>query len=401
MPEFCKILTESEILSGTLCWSDEQDAEVRKVLPPNLMVDLLWKGKKIPHLTVEWEKRELYIGDPLMKAAPGTELSLSTHPEKAGAVVATLRQPEAPVIIRKRLSMSEFKARALKWFAREDELYSRLLPAGDSFAIEIHGKVIPNRRPDFEKRTLLVGEALRAFSPGDTLIIHRTQQDGRSILVIDREDQAAETAADAMTSLRALVTRLISRPLNEFNEGEVKGLIALLDENKNLWERLSVLREENEKLKEQIATLENVFAQFARNTFFTNKRDFLDWVIGHLAVFEKGIRLLHRDYAITWDDGSKRRIDLLCQDRKGVLVAIEVVFNPCPEDLEGCLRLMSWLKENIRALGHELTEGRLQANSIRGWVITNLEKPEMVETCLENNIRLCVVNSGFVIDTLE
>lgn len=401
MPEYKKIITQEEVKSGILRWTPNEDSDLRKVFPQTLVFDLLWDGKRYDHLTVEWEKHELFIGEPLMRSQAGAELLL-INPEKYGSVLeAQILGPAESIIVRKRLSLNEFKHRYLKWFAREDEIYRRLLPSKGPFAVEIDGKVTPSRHADFEKRTLIVGEALRKFSPGDTLIIHLASQSPTPTLAISKEEAPANRTTDPATTLRAIVTRLISRPLSEFNEGEVKGLITLLDENKSLWERLMTMKEENEKLKEQVATLETVFDQFSRNSFFTCKRDLEDWVVSHITTFEKGIRILHRDYSVTWEDGQKSRVDLLCQDRKGVLVAVEIVFNPVIEDLESSLKLMSWLKQNIESLGKELTDGKLKANSIRGMIIANREKPDLIEICLQSNIKLCVVNSGFIIDVIE
>ncbi|OQA04660.1 MAG: hypothetical protein BWY66_02941 [bacterium ADurb.Bin374] len=305
------------------------------------------------------------------------------------------------MVVRKRLSMNEHKHRYLKWYAREDELYRRLFPETEPFVIEIGGRRVPGHAPDFEKRQLIIGEALRLFQPGDNLLVRWSREDDDRVLSISREEIPSSFARDAMMSLRLMVTRLIARPLSEFNEGDVKGLILLLDENKNLWERYSQVKEENEKLKEQISTIESVFEQFTRNTFFGCKRDFEEWVAGHMGLFEKGIRLIHRDYVVIVKDGKKRRIDLLCQDRKGVLVAVEVVFNPSVEDLDETLRLLEWLKGNIESFGNELTGGKMKATSIRGMVVTNREKPELVERCLQNGMKLCVVTSGCVIDVIE
>lgn len=401
MPEFRKVLTIEEIRSGNLHWTEIQDAELKKVFPQALVFDLLWEEKRIDHLAVEWEHRRLHIGDPILQAQEGAEIILSSSDKNTTVVQATILEPVDSIIIRKRLSLNEFKHRYLKWFAREDDLYRRLISNSEALNVEIGGKVTPGRQADFEKRTLTIGEALRMFSPGDMLLLHRSRATDVPTLVITREATQTNIATDATTSLRSLITRLISRPLNEFNEGEVKGLVALLDENKRLWERLTNLREENDKLKEQVATLENVYDQFSKNTFFGSKRDFDEWVINHITVFEKGIRILHRDYAVTWEDGKKRRVDLLCQDRKGLLVAVEIVFNPVVEDLESTLRMMIWLKRNIDSLGRELTNGKLQANSIRGMVISNREKPDLVEICLQNSIKLCMVNSGYLIDIIE
>jgi len=394
-------LTQNEISSGTLFWDEAQEAELRKVLPATLVFDMVFDGKRLVHLAVEWEKRELFIGEPLMKGSPGTELIITPSTEKGSTIIGKFSGPSENTIIRKRLSHNEHKQRFLKWYAREDELYRRLFPTTKAFTLEIAGQQIIGHNPDFEKRHLVIGEALRAFSPGDNLLIHWSDDASTPTLMISREDQPSSIARDAMTSLRSLVTRLISRPLSEFNDGEVKGLILMLDENKNLWERLMALREENQKLKEQIATLESVFEQFSKNSFFACKKDFEDWVASHMNVFEKGIRVIHRDYSVNLPGGQSRRIDLLCQDRKGLLVAVEVVFDPTKDDIDNTLKLLGVLKRNIESLGSELTLGKLKATAIRGMLITNREKSDLVEHCLQNGVKLAVVSSGCVIDVLE
>lgn len=401
MAEFKKTLTEQEIATGTLNWKRSQDELLRKVVPQTFVFDLIFEGKRLDHLAVEWEKRELYIGEVLMQASPGAELIL-TSTEKSGTTIqAKVVAPPEKMIVRKRLSLNEFKHRQLKWYVREEEIYRRLIPQTSPFSIEINGTVTPNRQVDFEKRTLMVGEPLRVFNPGDLLLIHRSPNSEIPTLVITKEQLPSNVATDAMASLRALITRLLSRSLSEFNEGEIKGLIALLDENKNLWEKLMTLSEENEKLKEQVATLENVFDQFVRNTFFTSKKDFQEWVVSHIGIIEKGIRVLHRDYVYVGEDEKKGRMELLCQDRKGVLVAVEIVFNPTVESLAAQLKSLTWVRENPRKLGRELTNDRLEANQLRVMVVSNREKPSLVELCLQTGVKLCVINCGMVVDVIE
>ncbi|MBI3039443.1 DUF91 domain-containing protein [bacterium] len=337
-----------------------------------------------------------------MKALIGAEISLSSVSNKPGAVIrVSLQNPEHSIVIRKRLSLHEYKHRHIRWYAREDELYHRLFPSLESFAVEIEGKIVQNRQPDFEKRILVLNEALRVFQPGEDLLIYRSCEHPEPTLKISREQPTSDISRDSMTTLRSLVLRLISRPLSEFNEGEVKALIALLDETKTLWEKITSLREENEKLKEGISTLESVFEQFSKNVIFECKLDFTDWVVKNLQSFEKGIRVIHRNYAIKLDNGKDSRVDLLCQDRKGVLVAIEIVFNPSTEDVKGVISSVTYLRKNIESLGHELSSGRLKATSIRGMVIANREKPELVEMCIQNNLKLCVLNHGYFIDVIE
>ena len=401
MMEFRKTLTQNEIEKGILRWEDAEDCLLRRIIPQTLVFDLVFEGQRLDHLTVEWEKRELYIGEPLMKAIAGSEVALSIAPEKGSDVLARLVDPSEKIMIRKRLSSNEHKHRFLKWYVREDDLYRRMFPDSEPFTIDLGGRQIQDQAPNFEKRNLIIGEAIRFFNPGDNLLLRWSPEAETPTLLISREEIQSSFANDAMTVLRGLVTRLISRPLKEFNEGEVKGLIVLLDENKNLWERLSRVNDENEKLKERISTLENVFEQFSRNSFFGCKHDFEEWVASHVNMLEKGIRLLNREYSITLPGDHDFRIDLLCQDRRGTLLAAEILFNPNAEDLLEALKVLEWAKHNLDSVAADISQGKLKANAIRGMIIANKERPELVEQCLQNSVKLCVVNSGCVIDVLE
>ena len=401
MAEFRKILSPEEIQSGTIRWDRTQEQEIRQVLPSTLVFDLQLDGSRLDHLTANWEKRELFIGDEVQKLLPGSEIALFPGQTGGTEVMGKILSPSERIVIRKRLSQNEFKQRQLKWYAREDDLYRRLFPHERTFIIEIGGKKVPGHPPNFDRRTVKVGESLRCFAPGDHLLIRWALDTEIPTLVINKEVMPASVAIDAMTSLRSLVTRLISRPLQEFNEGEVKGLIVLLDENKKLWERLMALKDENQHLKEQIATLESVFEQFTKNSFFRCKRDFEEWCAAHIDMFERGIRVLHQRYAVKTAAQKIRRLDLLCQDRKGVLTAVEIAFNPRPGDLDDTLELLTFLKQNIQSLGIELTGGLLEAREIRGMIVTNRESADLVEQCIQRGLKLCVVNSGCVIDVLE
>ncbi|MBF0409237.1 MAG: hypothetical protein HQM10_17995 [Candidatus Riflebacteria bacterium] len=399
--EIKKIVTADEIKSGVLTWLESED-EKMKLFFSSKISELKVFGDFVSEWNISFENRTLKLGETLKKAKPETELSIFVDEEINEHVVSIeMSDSTDDIIIRKRLSLNEFNQRKLKWFAREDELYGKLFPSEDFFSIEIDGKVTPNRRPDYDRRTLALGEAIKAFSPGDTLLIHRSRRAGAPVLVIGREKSSANVGADAMTSLRLMVARLISRPLSEFNEGEIKGLVALLDENKSLWQQVHVLHEENEKLKERVSTLEDVFEQFSKNSFFQSKKDFIEWVLEHINLIEKGLRVLYCDYPVTLEDGRKRRLDVLCQDKKGVLVAVEVVFNPTQECLENIRKSITWHRENIQALTSVLSEGKFQANSARGIVVSNHEKSELVNFCLQNAIKLCVVNGGFIVDVVE
>lgn len=401
MPEFRKKLTSREIETGILTWSADYDAQLRAVIPATLVFDVICDGQEFANLSVEWEKRSLFIGEPLSMAAADSEIVLTGSRDKGAQINCQIFAPQEKMVIRKRLSHQEHNGRYLKWFAREDELYTRLFTSRESFVVEIAGKRFKGRIPDFERRKLMIGELLRGFSPGDDLLIHWHHARDESILVIEREDGAGRAQPDGSTPLRALVARLLSRPLGEFNEGEVKGLIVLLEENKKLWERITNFQEENRRLKEQVNMLESLFEQFTSNSFFNSKKEFELWVAEHSSMFEKGMRVIHRNYTVNMPGGRKRRIDLLCQDRKGVLVAIQALFSPDPAQVNEALELIDHLRANIGAFGSELTEGQFKAAGIRGMVIANYEKTDLVEQCLQKQVKLCLVKSGCLIDLLE
>ncbi len=399
MPEFRKTLTSREIETGILTWSAGEDTQLRAVIPATLVFDLVFDGQEFANLSVEWDKRNLFIGEPLSMAVSDSELVLTGSREKGGQVTCQIFAPQDKMVIRKRLSHQEHNGRYLKWFAREDELYSRLFSSRESFAIEVAGKRAKGRIPDFDRRKLVVGELLRGFAPGDDLLIHWHHAKDESILVIEHEDNSSRP--DGSTPLRALVARLLSRPLGEFNEGEIKGLVVLLEENKKLWERIANFQEENRRLKEQVNMLESLFEQFTSNSFFNSKKEFESWVADHSSLFEKGMRVIHRNYTVTLQGGRKRRIDLLCQDRKGVLVAVQSLFSPDPVQVSEALDLLEYLRANIEAFGSELTEGQYKAVGIRGMIIANYEKTDLVEQCLQRQVKLCLVKSGCLIDSLE
>lgn len=401
MPEFRKKLTSNEVETGILTWLAADDAQLRAVIPATLVFDLIHDGQEFANLSVEWEKRRLFIGEPLSMSATDSEIVLSGSRDKGTQIKCHIFAPQNKMVIRKRLSHQEHNGRYLKWFAREDELYSRLFSSRDSFVIEMAGKRVRCRMPDFEKRKLIVGELLRGFSPGDDLLIYWHNESADSVLVIEHADVSGKVQPDGSTPLRALVARLLSRPLGEFNEGEVKGLIVLLEENKKLWERIVNFQEENRRLKEQVNMLESLFEQFTSNSFFNSKKEFELWVAEHSSMFEKGMRVLHRNYTVTLAGGRKRRIDLLCQDRKGVLVAIQSLFSPDPGQINEALELLDYLRTNIEAFGSELTEGQFKAVGIRGMIIANYEKTDLVELCLQKQVKLCLVKSGCLIDVLE
>ncbi|PKL44699.1 MAG: hypothetical protein CVV41_04855 [Candidatus Riflebacteria bacterium HGW-Riflebacteria-1] len=401
MPEFRKKLTSLEIETGILSWSADYDAQLRAVIPATLVFDLIYDGQEFANLSVEWEKRNLFIGQPLSMAAAASEIVLIGARDKGAQVHCQIFAPQEKMVIRKRLSHQEHNGRYLKWFAREDELYARLFASRDSFIVEISGKRFKGRIPDFERRKLMIGELLRGFSPGDDLLIHWHHAKGESVLVIEREDLPGRPLPDGSTPLRALVARLLSRPLGEFNDGEVKGLIVLLEENKKLWERIANFQEENRRLKEQVNMLESLFEQFTSNSFFYSKKEFESWVAEHSSLFEKGMRVIHRNYTVNMPGGRKRRIDLLCQDRKGVLVAIQALFSPDSAQISEALELIDHLRANIEAFGSELTEGQFKAAGIRGMVIANYEKTDLVEQCLQKQVKLCLVKTGCLIDLLE
>ncbi|MDN5279101.1 MAG: hypothetical protein PWR01_3066 [Clostridiales bacterium] len=401
MAEFRKKLSINEIESGSIFWNEIQDKDLKAVIPQTLVFDLIYNGCEYANLSVEWEKRRLFIGEPIASAMPESELVLIASKDKPSAVNCMIFAPQEKMVIRKRLSHQEHSRRYLKWFAREDELYGRLFSFEGDYVIEIAGKKVKGRAPDFDKRKLFIGDPLRFFSPGDDLLIHWNPAAEVPTLVITKEELVTRLPLDGTTSLRSLIARLLSRPLGDFNEGEVKGLIVLLDENKKLWEKLSNFQEENRRLKEQVNMLESLFEQFASNSFFNSKKEFEQWVATHVGMFEKGLRVLHRNYSVTFEGGRKRRVDLLCQDRKGILVAVQILFSPEVSQINETIELMDHLRKNIEAFGSELTGGQLKAADLRGLIIANYEKADLVEHCLQHQVKLCLVKSGCLIDILE
>lgn len=400
MPEFRKKLTAREINMGSLTWDPSQDTEIKAVLPASLVFDMLVDGLEVANLSVEWEKRNLFIGEPVTNAAPDSEIVLSSGRDRGSVVTCQIFAPQEKMVIRKRLSHQEYSGRYLKWFAREDELYSRLFSLKDGFEVEVGGKRVQGRAPDFDKRKLMIGDLLRVFSPGDDLLIKWKLKD-IPVLVIKREDPDEKGQIDGTTPLRSMITRLLARPLGEFNEGEVKGLIILLEENKKLWERIVNMQEENRRLKEQVNMLESLFEQFTDNSFFNSKKEFEHWVAAHINQFEKGLRLLHRNYTVTLPGEKKRRIDLLCQDRKGVLMVVQILYSPEQAQINEALDLMDHLRANTESLGRELTGGQFKSADIRGMIIANYERTDLVEHCLQRQVKLCLVKSGCLIDVLE
>ena len=401
MAEYRKVLTAAEVERGSIFWDKDDDKVLKQLIPKTLVFDLIFNNQEFANLTVEWEKRRLFVGNPVAGALVGSEIVLSTMKSRPSCLLCTIFAPREKMIIRKRLSHQEHNRRYLKWFAREDELYSRLFDDQKDFEIEVSGKIISNRLPDFDKRKLPIGEQLRFFSPGDDLLIYWKSTGEKPILTIVKEQFVPAESFDDSTPLRSLVARLISRPLGEFNEGEVKALIVLLEENKKLWERLISSNEENRCLKEQISMLEGLFEQFAANSFFQCKKDFEIWVAGHVSLFEKGLRVLHRNYDVDFENGKKRRVDILCQDKKGVLVAAQILYKPETSQICEALNLMDYLRENVSAFGSQLTGGQFKAADVRGMIISNYEKTDLVEECLKRQVKLCLVKSGCLIDTLE
>ncbi|GAB1353763.1 MAG TPA: endonuclease NucS [Candidatus Rifleibacterium sp.] len=400
MPEFRKKLTAREIEKGAICWEASQDADVKSVIPASLVFNMMLGEQEIANLSVEWEKRSLFVGEAIATAAIDSEIVLSNSRERGSVVNCQIFAPQEKMAIRKRLSHQEHSGRYLKWFAREDELYTRMFSLTEGFEIEIGGKRMKGRAPDFEKRKLMIGDLLRVFSPGDDLLIKWKTQE-IPVLLIKRDDPSEKAQLDGTTPLRSLITRLLARPLGEFNEGEVKGLIVLLEENKKLWERIVTMQEENRRLKEQVNMIESLFEQFTSNSFFNSKKEFELWVAAHINMFEKGLRVIHRNYSVTLSNERKRRIDLLCQDRKGVLVVVQILYSPEPVQINEALDLLEHLRANTSSFGSELTSGQFKSADLRGMIIANYERTDLVEHCLQKQVKLCLVKSGCLIDVLE
>lgn len=402
MPEFRKKLTINEVETGTVFWQPEHDKLMRLVIPQTLVFDIVYETQEYSNLSVEWDNRRLFIGSPVAHATPGSEIVLSHTNDKPTTIMCYILAPRDKMIIRKRLSHQEHNRRYLKWFAREDELYNRFFNKCEEFEILISGKRIKGRQPDYEKRKLHIGDLIRAFNPGDDLLVYWKQSAETSFLVVEKEEQASDCSGfDDSSPLRSLVARLLSRPLNNFNDGEVKALIVLLEENKKLWERIINYQEESRRLKEQVNMLESLFEQFSSNSFFRSKKEFESWVSSHISLFEKGLRVIHKFYTIQLTNGKKRRIDIICQDKKGVLVAVQILYCPLIEQISETLELIDELKKDVELLGDKLTGGQLKAREVRGMVISNYEKTDMIELCLQKKIKLCMVKSGCLIDILE
>lgn len=401
MSEFRKKLTAREIETGTITWESAQDTELKAVIPQSLVFDMVVDGQEIPNLSIEWDQRSLFIGEAITLAPPDAEIIFTNTRDRSQVVTCHIFAPQEKMVIRKRLSHQEHSGRYLKWFAREDELYNRLFSFKDPFEIEIAGKKMHGRAPDFEKRKLVIGDLLRVFSPGDDLLINWKLEHEVPLLIIKREEHIEKVQFDGAAPLRSLIAKLLARPLGEFNEGEVKGLIILLEENKKLWERLVTMQEENRRLKEQVNMIESLFEQFTSNSFFNSKKEFEFWVAAHISLFEKGLRVLHRNYTVNLVGERKCRIDMLCQDRKGILVVVQILYSPEPVQISEALDLMDHLRANAESFGSELTGGQFKSADIRGMIIANYEKTDLVEHCLQRHVKLCLVKSGCLIDVLE
>lgn len=401
MSEFRKKLSAREINTGRIIWDVESDIQLQAVIPKTLVFDLIFEEQVFSNLAIEWEKHSLFIGEPVSSAMIDSEIVLSLPRDKGSTVNCQIFTPQDKMIIRKKLSHQEYQGRYLKWFAREDKLYTRLLTQREQFSIEIIGKVAKNRVPDFEKRKLKVGEMLRSFRPGDYLLIRWKYCDDSAILLIEKEYEHSSTASDGSIPLRSLVARLLSRPLDEFNKGELKALIVLLEENKKLWERISDYQEENRHLKEQVNMLESLFEQFTANSFFNSKKEFEQWTATHVSLFEKGLKVLDRNYSVTVADGKKRRIDMLCQDKKGILVVVQILFEPDSLQIAEAIETISHLRADVNDFGSKLTDGQFKSADIRGLIVSNYDKADLVEPCMQKQIKLCLVKSGCLIDLLD
>jgi len=195
MPEFRKKLTAREIERGAIHWEASQDADVKAVIPASLVFNMILGDQEIANLSVEWEKHSLFVGEAITLAAVDSEIVLSNVRERGSVVNCQIFAPQEKMVIRKRLSHQEHSGRYLKWFAREDELYNRLFSLKEGFEIEVGGKRMKGRAPDFEKRKLMVGDLLRVFSPGDDLLIKWKAQE-IPVLLIKRDDPADKAQLD-------------------------------------------------------------------------------------------------------------------------------------------------------------------------------------------------------------
>ena len=122
MPEFRKKLTAREIDKGAITWDTAQDAEVRAIIPQSLVFDMVVDGQEIANLSVEWDKRSLFIGEVLTMAVPESEIVLTSTRERGGVVGCQIFAPQEKMVIRKRLRSKSFCSSAT---AREGTIKAR------------------------------------------------------------------------------------------------------------------------------------------------------------------------------------------------------------------------------------------------------------------------------------
>jgi hypothetical protein len=80
---------------------------------------------------------------------------------------------------------------------------------------------------------------------------------------------------------------------------------------------------------------------------------------------------------------------------------VQILYKPDSEQIQEALELIKHVRSNIEKFGSELTSGQLKASEVRGMIIADQEKSELVEYCMQNQIKLCIIKSGCLIDVLE
>lgn len=80
---------------------------------------------------------------------------------------------------------------------------------------------------------------------------------------------------------------------------------------------------------------------------------------------------------------------------------MQILYSPEEAQVEETIELINHLRANIEDFGSDVTGGQLKASDIRGIIIADCEKADLVEKCLQNKVKLCLAKSGCLIDILE
>ncbi|NLM17778.1 MAG: hypothetical protein GX221_08695 [Candidatus Riflebacteria bacterium] len=403
MAEFRKYLTAEEISEGRLTWTKDDDAVISEIFPQALLFSMKIDDEILTGLSVDREKRSLFVGEVIKNFAPGSEILLISPKTENAPVQCHIMVPQEQMIIQKRLSLQEYNGRYLKWFAREDNLYARLFLYKANYNIEIFGKQIKGRAPDFEKRKLFIGNLITVFSPGDDLLIRWATAEDSEIPVLKIEHiSKAEQKVDGNAQMRAMVSRILSSaPISGYDKAELHTLILMLDENKKLWEKNTLLQEENQSLKEHLKLLESVCEQFSSNSMFQYRRDFEQFVLNRPGQIEKGLKVVLRDLVIELPTGRQKTLDALCIDRLGVYTACQFIYKSDMQEIDENIALIQYLHDNKQALKKFLPDPELEIADVRGLIIADSENDDLLEKSVQSGIKLAVVKTGSLIETWE